>query len=261
MSAKKVCQFFRFGFCKYRLRCKLQHVKEVCHLEECSYENCQIRHPKRCFYFNKYGNCKLGSNCAYKHEKSRVESKLDAILKKNNEKDDLIRQLLNDVKELKAKVVELTNKNEQLVNRVDEINSWISEVEAPQVEDDDKEEKIGAAGYTDGQLIDLAVKYSKRSLNQLDTMKEDVLKCRKNDTLRKKFKSHSVSMEDDMYSHKFAMPHQITFVHNVLLDGFNNPPDDINKENNVKVEALKVIDKCIEQFNSFLKDPTKPSDW
>ena len=123
MSAKKVCQFFRFGFCKYRLRCKLQHVKEVCHLEECSYENCQIRHPKRCFYFNKYGNCKLGSNCAYKHEKSRVESKLDAILKKNNEKDDLIRQLLNDVKELKAKVVELTNKNEQLVNRVDEINS------------------------------------------------------------------------------------------------------------------------------------------
>ena len=134
-------------------------------------------------------------------------------------------------------------------------------MEAPQVEDDDKEEKIGAAGYTDGQLIDLAVKYSKRSLNQLDTMKEDVLKCRKNDTLRKKFKSYSVSMEDDMYSHKFAMPHQITFVHNVLLDGFNNPPDDINKENNVKEEALKVIDKCIEQFNSFLKDPTKPSDW
>ena len=61
---------------------------------------------------------------------------------------------------------------------------------------------MGVAGYTDGQLIDLAVKYSKRSLNQLDTMKEDVLKCRKNDTLRKKFKSYSVSMEDDMYSHK-----------------------------------------------------------
>ena len=57
------------------------------------------------------------------------------------------------------------------------------------------------------------------------------------------------------------MPHQITFVHNVLLDGFNNPIDDKNKENNVKEEALKVIDKCKEQFNSFLKDPTKPSDW
>ena len=54
------------------------------------------RHPKACFYWMKFGNCKLGSHCAYKHGKSKefekiekIETKMNEVLEKSKAKDEL----------------------------------------------------------------------------------------------------------------------------------------------------------------------------
>ena len=43
----------------------------------------------------RFGNCKLGSNCAYKHGKSKefeiLEMKMNDVLEKSKEKDELSR--------------------------------------------------------------------------------------------------------------------------------------------------------------------------
>ena len=101
------------------------------------------------------------------------------MIKKNMEKDEIIRDLVKEVKELKAK---------------------------------SKEEEIETTG---NEKIDVFVKYSKKTLKHLDTMEADIKKSRKTDCMRKKFKMHSNQMKEDMYSYDLMMPPDITFVHNM----------------------------------------------
>ena len=175
MSLEKVCIFFKHGYCKYKSKCKMNHVKEECKNENCSSENCTKRHPKPCFYWMRFGNCKLGSNCAYKHGKSKefeiLEMKMNDVLEKSKEKDELIKDLVKDVKELIKKNNEKEDLIKELVKEVKELKIAVS-----QMEDSDDEEENET---TEEEDIDSFIRCSKNSLKLVDAMEDDIKKSRK----------------------------------------------------------------------------------
>ena len=65
----EVCDYFKFGYCKYGERCFKKHVQETCEIINCDVKDCQLRHQKKCSYFQQFKYCKFGAYCQYKHEK------------------------------------------------------------------------------------------------------------------------------------------------------------------------------------------------
>ena len=79
---QNVCVFNKYGYCKFRLTCRKQHILEICPNQNCEILRCSLRHPKICRYFRDFGMCKFGEWCLFRHE-----------LKVNKEMEDMKRAL------------------------------------------------------------------------------------------------------------------------------------------------------------------------
>ena len=114
MAVENVCRYNKFGFCKFKSNCKNKHIEELCEDKSCDKMNCDKRHPKPCKYFVNFGDCKLGSICAYAHNQSvhtahnnmkieieKLEQKVDRLTMIIKNKEDIINQLVKDVKVLR----------------------------------------------------------------------------------------------------------------------------------------------------------------
>ena len=110
----EVCEYYKFGFCKYNNNCNKKHIKEKCDNKLCEKKNCNLRHPKTCLYYEQYSYCKFGKFCLYEHRKDNcVRDKLEFLEKKLNEKDIIIDKLEDKIKNLEDRVVLLENKDEK----------------------------------------------------------------------------------------------------------------------------------------------------
>ena len=255
MFLEKVCIFFKYGYCKYKSKCKMNHLEDECKNDDCSSENCMKRHPKACFYWMKFGNCKLGCHCAYKHGKSKefekiekIETKMNEVLEKSKAKDELIKDLVWDVKELIKKNNAKEDLIKELVKEVKELKIQVSQL---QVEDGDENEENEP---TEEEEIESYVKYSKNSLKILDDMEADVKKSRKTDCMRKKFKIYREKLEKERMDTAIgADPPYLTWIHNVVLYEIDEDKD--------KEQALILINQAREQFELFIKDPVNLSKW
>ena len=69
MAAEQVCNFYKYGHCKFMDLCRNKHVKELCQNEVCEVINCPLRHPKTCRFYLFYGRCKF-EPCSYLHKES-----------------------------------------------------------------------------------------------------------------------------------------------------------------------------------------------
>ena len=66
---EEICQYSKFGFCKYRNECKKKHFIVECEDPDCkTQKSCDKRHPKRCRKHD-LGRCRFENECAYKHLK------------------------------------------------------------------------------------------------------------------------------------------------------------------------------------------------
>ena len=67
------------GYCKHGLRCHKRHENELCPMNKtCNDKLCELRHPKRCKFFDINSKCKF-ENCAYAHIKNDKEIKIDGL--------------------------------------------------------------------------------------------------------------------------------------------------------------------------------------
>ena len=107
--ATSICNFFKFGFCRYGLTCRRKHVVEVCSDASCMIENCEKRHPRVCKYYREYRRCKFGEFCCYKHilesesqilECQELENKIAAL-------ESIIESIRNEKAILASKVSNL----------------------------------------------------------------------------------------------------------------------------------------------------------
>ena len=68
---QNVCSFNKYGFCKFRLACRKQHIMENCpNNKNCEIEHCSLRHPRTCRYYRDIGYCKFGEWCLFNHDES-----------------------------------------------------------------------------------------------------------------------------------------------------------------------------------------------
>ena len=59
----------------------MEQVKDLCKMESCDPINCKLRHPRKCKYFETFGNCKFGNYCAYSNLPSEDKGKIKDLEK------------------------------------------------------------------------------------------------------------------------------------------------------------------------------------
>ena len=80
----EVCQFEKFGFCKFKGECKRRHLTKICKsLSGCIYKkHCDIRHPKNCKICAKENGCRHDKECAYTHNATKHVDKRNKLKEK-----------------------------------------------------------------------------------------------------------------------------------------------------------------------------------
>ena len=131
-----MCKHNQMGYCKHGLRCRKRHENELCPMNQtCNDKLCELRHPKRCKFFDMNSKCKF-ENCAYAHIKDDKEIKIESLEKKcdklelditnlNNSKDLLgkgIMRLKREVEDVTVLCNSMKSNIEMLINekKVDE---------------------------------------------------------------------------------------------------------------------------------------------
>ena len=100
MAAVNVCNFFKYGFCKYLDKCKHKHEKTECEKEACEIKTCSFRHPKACRYFKEFRRCKFGDYCFYSHDKNGEESEVAELRNKVEFLDEQMEKNLETIENL-----------------------------------------------------------------------------------------------------------------------------------------------------------------
>ena len=119
-----MCQFNKFGFCKFRNNFFRKHKDNICENGQCEVRKFPLRHPKKCRFFVMYKNCKFGTFCRFNHvfidvfkdseEIEKIKKQLDEVKKEIMERDEKIDKLN---KNLKERVDSLEKSNEEATCR------------------------------------------------------------------------------------------------------------------------------------------------
>ena len=124
----EICQFQKFGYCKFEEKCKRKHLKEVCDsLSRCqNKKECQKRHPKRCRRFDSESSCRFQEKCAYDHQACEIDEEKKELKEKVKHLEEKVVQLAKKVENGKVEQMEpvvkaLTRKVLSLENEILEI--------------------------------------------------------------------------------------------------------------------------------------------
>ena len=105
MAAQTLRLCNKFGFCKYRERCRKRHENYLCEETSCDIRECRQRHPKLCKYFESHERCKF-NHCKYKHENG-VRNGLEDAVKVINDKMIILEAIIS---EKNAQIEDLSRK-------------------------------------------------------------------------------------------------------------------------------------------------------
>ena len=108
MAVSQVCIYFKYGHCKYKNKCRNNHIEDLCDTDNCDGRSCDKRHPKACRYFEIFGRCKYNP-CSYSHVAgSLVHDKLgnlESLINVMKHEIDVLKQSLK-MNEEKTKKLE-----------------------------------------------------------------------------------------------------------------------------------------------------------
>ena len=111
---KKICLYFQKGYCKFGVKCKLEHINDICEKKNCDIERCFLRHPTKCKFFAINGNCKFGNYCAYLHSPSEDKEKIKDLEKVVLETKCKVEKLDEEIISLKNLINALSNFNDTI---------------------------------------------------------------------------------------------------------------------------------------------------
>ena len=135
-----VCINSKYGFCYYGRKCDKIHFSEICEVRNCLGLKCDKRHPIVCHYFRKYGRCKFGLFCSYKHNNIKNNSSERQLEKEVDE-------LRDEITVLKLNVKELTERLDKFESSVRDKPSTSENVEQPITENTYAENPIEEKSY------------------------------------------------------------------------------------------------------------------
>ena len=124
MSSQPVCHFNKFGFCRFGKHCFRYHEDKVCENVGCKVIDCDLRHPRKCRFYQDYHYCKFGSYCKFLHKENEdqaieaIKNQLKCIMKELKEKEKEIKILCEKNEIIEKDVEFLKNENEILKERL-----------------------------------------------------------------------------------------------------------------------------------------------
>ena len=133
MATQVICQFNKYGYCRYQEMCRKQHINEKCENSSCDRKTCNLRHPKICRFFRENGFCKFGEYCKFIH----FEKESFDMEKYKQENENILKKLANIDREIKK----LQQKEEDIVEKR-AFDEKISELESIIAVKDTKIEKL-----------------------------------------------------------------------------------------------------------------------
>ena len=173
-----LCQHFKTGYCKFEKRCKKHHESEICFIQECDINYCNLRHPRICKYFASQQFCKFGHKCAYRHVKVQQKSDTDTqnIQKLERELEMFrieISGMVNthidektmqvEVKQIRCEMIKLKLDNKLMAEKIcaleetnleHEVEQLKVEIEKLIIENENKEHRITNLEYHCGEESD-----------------------------------------------------------------------------------------------------------
>ena len=96
---QNVCQFNKFGYCRYKENCRKMHVDKLCDNPSCELSKCIQRHPKVCKWDRDLNRCKFYP-CKFTHIVK--EDNQTALEEYTRENERIVKKLAEIEKELKA---------------------------------------------------------------------------------------------------------------------------------------------------------------
>ena len=117
---ESVCQFNKFGFCKFRRTCFRNHGETKCENAACKINECPFRHPQACRYFALYKNCKFETFCKFNHEKLK-DVKDEQIKNIKKELDELRIEIEEKEREINLKEREILQMNKNLQTKLNDL--------------------------------------------------------------------------------------------------------------------------------------------
>ena len=119
---QNICNYHKYGYCKFRENCTLRHVDKICDDKECDIKTCVNRHPRDCPYYRE-NRCKFGTRCSFHHSIHIVDSgSCDDDLKKLQLQMTKISNLVDEktlaIAELNEKIVT----HEMITNNISSID-------------------------------------------------------------------------------------------------------------------------------------------
>ena len=95
----EVCQYDKFGFCRFKESCKRKHYSEVCeNLSMCiNIKKCPKRHPKMCRRFNTDNICRFKEECAYSHKRINANEDVNGLKDKVDKLEKMVKELTKKV--------------------------------------------------------------------------------------------------------------------------------------------------------------------
>ena len=125
-----VCNYSKFGFCKYKSLCKRKHFCQVCgDLSSCKdIKNCQMIHPNTCKRFANRKFCKCDQECTYFH-KDNTKQNEDERQAKINLWEKIVTEMAHKLISLETELKDIKREKEI------EDNSDKEEVTKPNIGD------------------------------------------------------------------------------------------------------------------------------
>ena len=107
----EICQFDKYGYCRYKSDCKRKHFDVVCEdAEHCrSIKSCLKRHPKCCKRYAS-GSCRFAEGCAYAHKKPAINEDHAHLNEKLQQLEKVVDTLTQKVLSLETEKLEVKNK-------------------------------------------------------------------------------------------------------------------------------------------------------
>ena len=121
----RVCKHNQVGYCKHGLRCHKRHEHKLCPMNKtCNDKLCELRHPKRCKFFDMNSKCKF-ENCAYAHLKDHKEVKIESLENKCDKLELDITNLKNSKDLLGKGIMKLKREVEVVTSHCNSMKSTI----------------------------------------------------------------------------------------------------------------------------------------
>merc|ERR1712105_310276 len=130
-APSSICNYYRCGFCRFKEKCKYEHLKEDCDLDKCD-KKCRKRHRKPCKNFP--DNCTWGEACEFKHvpgaRPNRRSSRLNnsRVSRGSSSRSSSVSQDGGLESSLQSRLEKLEDKGEENGRAIKETNEALDEL-------------------------------------------------------------------------------------------------------------------------------------